>query len=186
MRVLIATASRHGSTREIGYWLGSDLSRELSRHDNRSTVEVRDASDVDSIAEYDAAIIGSGVYMGRWLRDARTLVAREQAELRTIPVWLFSSGPVDGSTAAEARPKGTKADWAVEHRTFGGKLDRSRLSRFERVIVGLINAPDDDSRSPAEISRWAEDICGVLVERLPHSGSLSEQTRSTDQGPTSP
>lgn len=185
MRILIATASRHGSTREIGHWLASALSRELSRGDLRATVDVRDASDVDSIAEYDAAIIGSGVYMGRWLRDARRLIAREQVELRTLPVWLFSSGPVDDSTGAQGQPKERKAredkaDWAIEHRTFGGKLDRSQLSRFERAVVRLIGASDGDSRSSAEVCRWAEDICRVLAERLPHSNSAVDRRPAPD------
>ncbi|MFN3538670.1 MAG: flavodoxin domain-containing protein [Rhodococcus sp. (in: high G+C Gram-positive bacteria)] len=166
MRILIATASRHGATREIGQWLGSNLSHELSSVDGATTVDVRDASDVDSIVEYDAAIIGSGVYMGRWLRDARSLIAREQAELETMPVWLFSSGPVDGSTPAETQPKETKAAWAIEHRVFGGKLDHSKLSRFERAVVRLIKAADGDSRSPADVARWAEAISGILTERL--------------------
>ncbi|OZD01782.1 protoporphyrinogen oxidase [Rhodococcus sp. 06-235-1A] len=164
MRILIATATRHGATREIGRWLGSTLLHRLSGIDSTTTVDVRDASDVDSIAEYDAAIIGSGVYMGRWLKDARSLIAREQAELETMPVWLFSSGPLDGSTPTGTRPKETKAHWAIEHRVFGGKLDHSRLSSFERAVVRLIKAGDGDSRSPADVARWAEDISGVLAE----------------------
>lgn len=30
MRILIATASRHGATREIGQWLGASILREMS------------------------------------------------------------------------------------------------------------------------------------------------------------
>lgn len=56
MRILIATASRHGATREIGQWLGASILREMSNVDSTTTVDVRDAVDVDSIAEYDAAI----------------------------------------------------------------------------------------------------------------------------------
>jgi menaquinone-dependent protoporphyrinogen oxidase len=163
MRILIATASRHGATREIGQWLGSSILRELSSIDSTTTVDVRDARDVDSIAEYDAAIIGSGVYMGRWLRDARALVTREQAELEAIPVWLFSSGPVDDSTPPKARPKETEADWVIEHRVFGGKLTNSRLSLFERAVVRLIGASDGDSRSRAEVMSWAVVIASHLT-----------------------
>ena len=173
MRILIATASRHGATREIGRWLGSNLSHELSSVDGATTIDVRDASDVDSIVEYDAAIIGSGVYMGRWLRDARSLIAREQAELETMPVWLFSSGPVDGSTPAETQPKETKAAWAIEHRVFGGKLDHSKLSRFERAVVRLINVSDGDSRSRAEVLAWAVVISSRLTLSAPNAPEAS-------------
>ncbi|MCJ0891982.1 flavodoxin domain-containing protein [Rhodococcus sp. ARC_M12] len=173
MRILIATASRHGATREIGQWLGASILREMSTDDSTTTVDVRDARDVDSIAEYDAAIIGSGVYMGRWLRDARSLIAREQAELESMPVWLFSSGPVDGSTPAKTQPKETKADWAIEHRVFGGKLDRAGLSRFERAVVRLINVSDGDSRSRAEVLAWAVVISSRLTLSAPNAPEAS-------------
>ncbi|MGV8874480.1 MAG: flavodoxin domain-containing protein [Rhodococcus sp. (in: high G+C Gram-positive bacteria)] len=172
MRILIATASRHGSTREIGQWLGSSISARLAdtaSSDTASpdTVDVRDAADVDSIAEYDAVVIGSGVYMGRWLADARSLVAREQSELETRPVWLFSSGPIGGSTPAATKSKWSEASWAIEHKVFGGKLDRSTLSLFERAVVRMINAGDGDDRSRAEVDEWAGAICGNLAASAP-------------------
>ena len=92
MRILIATASRHGSTRELGHWLGSAIAERLDGAMDSVTVEVLDAADVDGIAGYDAVIIGSGVYMGRWLREARSLVKRERVKLETRPVWLWGGG----------------------------------------------------------------------------------------------
>ncbi|MCZ4517938.1 flavodoxin domain-containing protein [Rhodococcus ruber] len=163
MRVLIATASRHGSTRELGQWLGSSLTAKLADTDLSATVDVRDAADVDSIAEYDAVVLGSGVYMGRWLGDARSLVAREQAELETRPVWLFSSGPIGAGLQPKTRSKWSEASWAIEHKIFGGKLDRSTLSRFERVVVRMIEAGDGDDRSRAEVDEWAGTICAALA-----------------------
>ena len=184
MRILIATASRHGATREIGQWLGASILREMSIVDSTTTVDVRDARDVDSVAEYDAAIIGSGVYMGRWLRDARSLIAREKAELESIPVWLFSSGPVDGSTPTRSRAEETKADWAIEHRVFGGELRNSRLSVFERAVVRMIKASDGDSRSRAEVLAWAAVISSHLASLDPRadyqSHRLNSSTRSSE------
>ncbi|WP_338887297.1 flavodoxin domain-containing protein [Rhodococcus sovatensis] len=160
MRILIATASRHGSTRELGRWLGTSITDRVVGDD--TSVEVRDAADVDSIAEYDAVIIGSAVYMGRWLREARSLVAREQTELETRPVWLFSSGPIGENTSETGPSKWDKAPWAIDHRVFGGKLDRSTLSRFERLVVRMIRAGDGDDRSRDDIDAWADTICRSL------------------------
>ncbi len=166
MRILIATASRHGSTRELGRWLGTSITDRLATGD--TSVEIRDAADVDSIAEYDAVIIGSAVYMGRWLREARSLVEREQTELESRPVWLFSSGPIgkDSNDAASssdaASSKWDKAPWAIEHRVFGGKLDRSTLSRFERLVVRMVRAGDGDDRSHDAVDAWADTICTTL------------------------
>jgi len=163
MRILIATASRHGSTRELGQWLGSSLTAKLADTTTAATVDVRDAADVDSIAEYDAVVLGSGVYMGRWLRDARSLVTREQSELETRPVWLFSSGPIGSHTPSATTSKWSEASWAIEHKVFGGKLDRSTLSWFERAVVRMINAGDGDDRSHAEVDEWAGAICNTLA-----------------------
>ncbi|ORI20444.1 protoporphyrinogen oxidase [Rhodococcus sp. 1163] len=167
MRVLIATSSRHGSTREIGQWLSSSLTDALQNSGVSATVEVRDAADVDSIAEYDAVIIGSAVYMGRWLRGARSLVARQQPELEARPVWLFSSGPIGAAGKPSAPSAMDKASWAVEHRVFGGKFDLSTLSWFERLVVRLIRADEGDDRSREEIDGWARSIGATLAESEP-------------------
>ncbi|WP_285185918.1 flavodoxin domain-containing protein [Rhodococcus sp. MEB041] len=158
MRVLVATASRHGSTRNIGSWIATALTSCAGNAQNIAEVDLRDVEDVDSIAEYDAVVLGSAVYMGRWLASARSLVAREQAELDAVPVWLFSSGPIGGTPPSTRRSSWDEVPWAVEHRTFGGKLDRSTLSRFERLVVRLIRAEDGDDRSRADIESWARSI----------------------------
>lgn len=160
MRILIATASRHGATREIGRWLSSSIVERLGS--SNVTVDLRDASEVSSLAEYDAAIIGSAVYLGRWLKEARSLVSRERPALDAIPVWLFSSGPVGSSAPATSPSSWDRVPWAVEHTVFSGKLDRSALSRFERLVVSIIHADDGDERSRADVEAWAATICDTL------------------------
>jgi menaquinone-dependent protoporphyrinogen oxidase len=46
------------------------------------------------VADYQAYVIGSAIYAGRWRPEARDLVEQHAELLRTRPVWLFSSGPV--------------------------------------------------------------------------------------------
>src|SRR5690606_2609507 len=55
---------------------------------------VERASNVASIEGYDAVVLGSAAYFGRWLKDARAFAARHREALVARPVWLFSSGPV--------------------------------------------------------------------------------------------
>jgi menaquinone-dependent protoporphyrinogen oxidase len=167
MRILIATASRHGSTRQIAQWISLSLTKALARSDLETDIDVRDVADVDSIAEYDAVIIGCAVYMGRWLRSARKLVAREQAELETRPVWLFSSGPIGARGSSEPHSSWDEASWAEEHRVFGGKLDLSTLSVRERLVVRLIRARDGDDRSRDDVEAWAREIGARLAASTP-------------------
>ena len=95
---LVAYCSKRGSTMEIAEWIGADL-REAG-----VDVDVRPANSVKEVAPYDLVILGGALYMGRWHRDARRFARRHARMLRTRPVWLFSSGPLDDS-AGRARAR---------------------------------------------------------------------------------
>ena len=88
MKILVAVASRHGSTHEIADALALELG--TAGHD----VDVQTIEDSPTVEGYDAAVIGSAVYMGNWLPQAVNFVDRHQAQLAAMPVWLFSSGPL--------------------------------------------------------------------------------------------
>ncbi|MBC7550339.1 MAG: protoporphyrinogen oxidase, partial [Cellulomonas sp.] len=70
MRVLVAVASRHGGTREIGSLVASEL--RTRGHD----ADVLDPASVDSIDPYDAVVIGSAVYSAHWMPAAREFAQR--------------------------------------------------------------------------------------------------------------
>jgi menaquinone-dependent protoporphyrinogen oxidase len=103
--------------------------------------------DVRTIDEYDAVVFGSAIHMFQWMKPASEFVARETATLASIPVWLFSSGPVtDRSKPHDPadRLQGdqiAKALAAREHRVFRGKIDKSGLGVAERAIVRITKAP---------------------------------------------
>lgn len=164
MRILVATASRHGATHEIGQQLGTALAADLADRGTDAEVDVRNASDVTTLADYSAVVLGSAVYMGRWLRDARHFVDEHETALQAVPVWLFSSGPVD-----DANPKPTPAaapptpPWAREHRVFPGRLDRSVLGSGERLVAAVVRASDGDHRDPAAVEAWAHEIGAALM-----------------------
>ena len=94
--VLVIHASRHGGTRGIAERIVEVLRTEGLQVD----VAAADAV-VDLRRDTDAFVIGSGVYMGRWLTEALDFIQRNQGTLSTRPVWLFSSGPLPGSTASK-------------------------------------------------------------------------------------
>ncbi|MFI5042859.1 MAG: flavodoxin domain-containing protein, partial [Acidimicrobiales bacterium] len=66
--MLIAVSSKHGSTREIAESIATTV-RQAGIE-----VEVVDAEHVESVAPYDAVIVGSALYFGRWRGPARELV----------------------------------------------------------------------------------------------------------------
>jgi menaquinone-dependent protoporphyrinogen oxidase len=118
-RILVACASRHGSTAEIAAEIADVLRRDIPG----AAVDLRDAVQAGEVAGYDAAVIGSAVYMGRWLPAARDLVEGHREALSAMPVWLFSSGPIGDPSVpvdelAAVMALGT-AIGARGHRMFG-------------------------------------------------------------------
>jgi menaquinone-dependent protoporphyrinogen oxidase len=166
VRILVASASRHGATAEIASRIGGTLAGRLRERGFPARIHVRHAEEVDAVAGYDAVVLGSALYLGRWLEPARELAARHALALRERPVWLFSSGPV-GEPPVPADPPGGAARLAAdlgarEHRLFPGRLDRRRLGRFERLLSRAGSAGDGDYRDWAAIEAWAEDIADAL------------------------
>lgn len=161
MRVLVVVASRHGSTDEIGETV-ADVLREAG-----NDVERVSPADVTSLEGIDAVVLGSAIYMSQWLEPARDLVARLGDELRRLPVWMFSSGPV-GSQAvpapATARIHGLlEAVEPLDYQVFSGVVDRSVLSLRERSVVRMVGADEGDFRDWAAIRDWARAIAGTLA-----------------------
>lgn len=162
MRVLVAVASRHGSTREIGQAIADVL------RGSGFLVDVHDPDDVEAIADYEAVVLGSSVYVGRWAASARALVDRYAGSLASRPVWLFSSGPVGDPPAPAGDPEEVPVLLARlharGHRTFSGRLDKGDLALAERAVVALVQAEHGDFRVWPDIQDWAASIAAELHE----------------------
>src|SRR5512140_2669343 len=91
--VLVVYASRHGGTRGIAERIAAALT------DAGVNARATSAETARDVAVADAYVIGSGVYMGSWLKEGTDFISRYAETLATRPVWLFSSGPLKGSTA---------------------------------------------------------------------------------------
>ena len=161
MRVLVAVASKHGATEEIAATIGRALGiRGLD-------VDVRAVGDVAGLDPYGAVVLGSAVYMGRWLEPARAFAEEHADELAARPTWLFSSGPL-GSPPKPMPDKAVQLDAIIaqtgarEHRVFVGKLDKSCLSLGMRAVVRAVHAPYGDFRDWAAIAAWADEIADAL------------------------
>jgi len=160
LQVLVTAASRHGATQEIA----KAITDELQAAGLETALLPPDA--VTSLEGFDAVILGSAVYAGRWLEPARRFVERYRAALQDRPVWLFSSGPIGGQPEKEDEALdvgGARTSTrARDHRVFGGRLDRGRLGLAERAITRVVRAPDGDFRPWDEIAAWAREIATEL------------------------
>jgi len=161
MRVLIASASRHGATHEIAEAIGRAL------EDRGLDTRVARVEDVDDPTGFDAVVLGSAVYAGRWLEPARRFVERHRDQLAHHPTWLFSSGPVGDPPRpedADAVHLGETVEGLTvrDHHVFAGRLDRHRLGLAERALVTAFRAPDGDFRDWEGIGVWASSIADEL------------------------
>ena len=165
MNVFVAAASKHGSTTGIGAAIAAEL-RTLG-----IDAEAREIDDDLVVEDADAVVVGSAVYMGRWLPAAERFVDRNRGELAAVPVWLFSSGPLG---ADDPRPTGDPhhldeliaGTGARGHRIFVGKLDKDRLGLGERLAVRVVRAPEGDFRDWEAIRAWAGEIGEALLADL--------------------
>jgi menaquinone-dependent protoporphyrinogen oxidase len=166
VKVLVSTASRYGATAEIG----EAIARGLSAH--KLDVSIGSPAHVASLDGYDAFVLGSAVYMGRWLDDARQLVQRVREERGARPVWLFSSGPVGDRSRKLVQQMGVdrnelarliEATGAREHKLFAGTLERRRLNRRQRAALLIMRGMEGDFRDWQDIARWSEHVAGELL-----------------------
>lgn len=158
MKILLTVATKHGATGEIGQLIAGEL-RERGHE-----VLAAEMGEGDP-AEADAVVLGSAVYMSRWLPEARVWAEEHADRLSTQPLWIFSSG-----LAALRTGQVTPAEPALlsyleprDARHFHGRLDPTLLSLRERSVTRLTQAPVGDFRDWSEIRAWARTIDKALV-----------------------
>ena len=147
MSVLVAYASKHGSTAEIAERIAGQL-RQRGKQ-----AEARPLEDVKEPGSYEALVIGSALYYGSWMKEATEWVHSNQAVLAGRPVWLFSVGPLGTEVKdAEQQPRelaafqrdhrtqgspgllrGARPSQALVPRTDGGEGRQSARRRFPRL-----------------------------------------------------
>jgi menaquinone-dependent protoporphyrinogen oxidase len=85
-RILVAYATRKGSTAEIAQAIGSKLNSE------EYTVDVSEMKSITSLKGYNAVVIGAPVYTGKVSGDVTAFVATNKDELVRLPVAGFVTG----------------------------------------------------------------------------------------------
>jgi menaquinone-dependent protoporphyrinogen oxidase len=187
MKVLVVYASRHGGTKGIAERIGTVLAGE------GMAPTVASAEQDPDPALADACILGSGVYMGSWLKEAVDYGWRHSGQLAERPVWLFSSGPLRSQVVAKAAPSDGPMELALgpaegpgsggrrkvtelgdaiharDHEIFFGAYDpsespKSMPERLVRMMPAAKNIlPPGDFREWDVIEAWAREIARELL-----------------------
>jgi menaquinone-dependent protoporphyrinogen oxidase len=185
-RVLIVHASRHGATAGIAERIAEVL---------RTTgveASVAAAAEMPDPSPMDACVVGGAVYMGSWVKEGTEFLERYAPTLAERPVWLFSSGPLTGSSMESKEPvdpienalgpaegpgsggRRRLEELAArihprEHRVFAGAFDptlppKAMSERAVRMMPGSKRIlPPGDYRDWPAIEAWAREIADALT-----------------------
>lgn len=169
MNVLVAYASKRGSTEEIAQAIAETL-READL-----SVDCVPVADVRDLEPYDAVLLGSAVYMKRWRGDAKHFLHKHAKALSQRPLWVFSSGPA-GGPSDDADPSWLEPPKIVEqveglgareHVVFGGRLPMRPRGPIERAMVKNCPPQYRDLRDWGEIRAWAARVALELRAAVP-------------------
>lgn len=171
-RVLVTYDTKYNSTADVAALMGIVL---CARGFDVSVLRA-DCEDLQDISAYDAVIIGSPIYYGVWLKDARAFLERHQETLSEMPVAYFITSNLlrEGYDPAEDPDKALYyyVNPVLEQfpgiepmepiGNFGGKLEFSDFTPFEWVLLKLCGYYDNDSRDWDAIAEWADEISANL------------------------
>jgi menaquinone-dependent protoporphyrinogen oxidase len=174
LRVLVAYASKTGSTRGIAECIGEKLRK------NGTWVDVSNVGSANDLDKYDAFVIGSALYMFHWMKEARQFVSENRSVLACRPVWIFSSGPTGTKTTDKKgrdlrEVSGPKEIGELresinprDHHVFFGAFYPDRVKGATGWFSRFVPKEDQgDFRNWSEIEAWANNITDTLSRPRP-------------------
>ncbi|MCX8032624.1 MAG: flavodoxin domain-containing protein [Thermoleophilia bacterium] len=163
--VLVAFATRYGSTQEVAQALAAAI------HGEGLDAEVRQLREVQSVDKYGGVVIGAPLQMGRWHKDALRFVDRHRDGLSSLAVAVFALGPTtdaekDWSMArAQLDKELARFPWLrpFSVKVFGGRFDPALLRFPFTLLPGMKKLPASDVRDWAAIGEWGRELSAQIV-----------------------
>ena len=180
-KILVAYASRAGSTAGVAEAIGKTLA------ESGAQVEVRPMQDVKDLAPYRAVVAGSAIQRGQWLPEAMRFMQTHRAALAQKPFAAFlvcmtlsTLAPTAWAQCGVPNDKYREhvATWLEPVRTlvkpvseglFAGALDISKVPSFGdrlkfRLSVAFGVWSEGDHRDWNAIRAWADSTRPLLLQ----------------------
>lgn len=162
-KILIAYATRHGSTAEIAEAIGKEL--KAAGH----SVEVKEMKTVTSVEGYTAIVIGAPMYMAKYI-EAKKFVDRFREKIAGLPVAAFAVGLAAVSKdprlideTKNALQGSLDPIQPVAATLFAGRLEPAKISFITRKMVEHFGkVPAADYRDWDAIATWGREVAGKL------------------------
>jgi menaquinone-dependent protoporphyrinogen oxidase len=161
--VLVCYATRYGSTGEIASIIADELRKAHLR------VTMSHLSDIHDIEPADAVVIGSPLYMGKWLAEAREFVSRFRTKLQIRPVAVFTVGYSFRDRMNEDIKSGDEALASIKlfisplaEGYFAGRVDPDSMNSTDREVTRLAGTTPGNFMNPEAVRNWARALPHVL------------------------
>ena len=162
MNILITAASKHGATRE----LAETIARVLEEHG--LLTELVEMDEVDDLGGYDAYVVGSGIYLGNWLTEARRFI-----DAHALSSLSDRRGSLPAAPSSGTHPSPTTRALFAPGSSSGWSRRRMRAS----------TSSSPASSTCARSASWRRPPC---AERTRATATTATGTRSSAGRPRSP
>jgi len=163
-KILVAYASRAGSTGEVAEAIGQVLC------EAGAAVDVRLVKEVTDLSPYRAVIVGSAIYMGKWMSEAVKFVETHRETLSQMPVACFTVClTLKEDTEENRREVAAYLDpvrevvQPVDVGLFAGVMDYNKLPFIFRLMMKAMKSPQGDFRDWEAIRAWAAGVRPALL-----------------------
>jgi len=164
--VLVAYATKYGSTREVAEAIASAL---IERGVDATA---RPAGEVRGLEGYSSVVLGTALYFFRWRGEAHRFLSRNRSAVESLPVAVFGLGPIEDTpeqfeAARKHLDKGlSKHKWLspASIAVFGGRLDPTHL-RFPDNNPAFRRMAPSDTRDWDAVRSWAYGLIDALGVR---------------------
>jgi menaquinone-dependent protoporphyrinogen oxidase len=168
-KVLIAYATKYGSTVEVAEAIAKTFA------EAGVAADLRDVGSVHDLGDYAAVVFGAPLYNSRMLRAGRRFLAKNRRALADMPVAVFALGPLGAEEKDTAVPQ-RQFDRALARQSemsplstalFAGVIDQSKLRFPDKYAPPLKRFfPLTDARDWHAIEVWAVGLLDVLKPKL--------------------
>ena len=163
-KILVAYATRAGSTAEVADFIGKTLAK------SGAAVDVRPVKKVKSLNGYTAVVAGSGIRAGRVYSEITGFVKDHKAELNTIPTVFFvvnmtmKDDTPENRAIVNAYLDPLRAEVTpVDVGLFAGTMKYDRLGFFARfAVTRMVKTPEGDFRDWNAIEAWTNALAPKL------------------------
>ena len=162
-KILVAYATKAGSTAEVAEAVGEELRRAGAE------VDVRLAKDVKDLKHYSAVILGSAIRMGKWVPEATKFVETNREALSQVPVAYFvvcltmkEDTEENRSTVEAYLDPVCEVVKPLGKGLFAGVIDNSKLSFSARMMTKAMKISEGDFRDWETIRAWAQQAYDSL------------------------